>query len=138
MGKLYTRLHKEARAIQSFEVVLDLLATNEEQSVPATVEMAIIHHELAKAYYNIKNYSRAVQYGEKAIEMADALNHIVLAMNSRIIVAQSQVLLKDYAYAVDIFSSALNLAKRIGDKGPLLLIWRSLDDAKRLRGDIAV
>lgn len=87
MGKLYIRLHKEARAVHSFEVVLSL--SNESR----TIGMATILFLMAGANFNLKNYQSTVTQGQKAIDIAKDLLHI--EVNASTIVRQAQVLMKE-------------------------------------------
>ena len=98
LGKLYTRLQKDQRAITCFEAALKC------QSDP-TEEVCFILFELAKAHHNVKNYSKAVLHGQKAVEISDGLFNPRMGVNSRVVLAQANGTFPIFTYLIALLYS---------------------------------
>ncbi|KAJ8328399.1 hypothetical protein O5D80_003756 [Batrachochytrium dendrobatidis] len=123
IGRIYVKMRLYKDAIAAFEEKLVFSAKD-------SIERAWLLHDLGRCYLEIKNYAKAVSFGESCLASANSMNDSRWKLNAGVLVAQAQVQLKDFEGAIDCYSSALISARDLLDEAATQAINKALNDLK--------
>ncbi|NXJ96908.1 TTC25 protein, partial [Corythaixoides concolor] len=105
VGRVYARIGKFQHAIDTWEEKIPM--------AKSSLEKTWLFHEIGRCYLELNKAEAAHNYGEKSLQSAAEEGDVEWQLHATVLVAQSQVKLKDYRSAIVNFEKALQKAKLI-------------------------
>ncbi|KAM9296711.1 outer dynein arm-docking complex subunit 4 [Gastrophryne carolinensis] len=123
IGRVYARIRKFKEAVKVWEEKIPMATSN--------LEKTWLFHEIGRCYLELELLENANDYGLKSQLEAEEAGDVEWQLNANVLVAQTQVKLKDYQSAVTNFEKALELARIVSNMEAEQAIVTALEDARR-------
>lgn len=135
IGRICVKSKKFKEAINAFEEKLSL-------TVEDSIEKSWLFHDLGRCYLEIRQFEKALDYGQRSSSIADDLKDQRWGMNSRLLIAQvycnfkffkTIVRKKEYQASIETYEIALKSAKSLHDEVATRSITSALYDVNSMK-----
>ncbi|XP_008937572.1 PREDICTED: LOW QUALITY PROTEIN: tetratricopeptide repeat protein 25, partial [Merops nubicus] len=123
MGRVYARMGKFQQAIDVWKDKIPM--------AKSSLEKTWLFHEIGQCYLELGKAKAAQHYGKKSLQSADEEGDVEWQLHATMLVAQTQVKLKDYWSAILNFEKALEKAKLVHDEAAEEDIVKALEEVSK-------
>ncbi|NXG76216.1 TTC25 protein, partial [Baryphthengus martii] len=123
IGRVCVRIGKFQQAIDTWEEKIPM--------TKSSLEKAWLFHEIGRCYLELNKAEAAQNYGEKSLQSAEEEGDLEWELHATVLVAETQVKLKDYWSAIFKFEKALEKAKLLHNKAAQKAIIMALDEVSK-------
>ncbi|XP_041634188.1 outer dynein arm-docking complex subunit 4 [Cheilinus undulatus] len=123
IGQIYAQIGQYNQAIGFWEKKIPLVCDG--------LEKTWLLHNIGCCYLELERYNEARDYGINSVTAADEIADLKWQINANVLVAQSELKLRNFETSVSHFERALTQARLQDDHSAVNAIQKALDEAKQ-------
>ncbi|KAM6966353.1 outer dynein arm-docking complex subunit 4 [Tautogolabrus adspersus] len=123
IGQVYAQTGQYTQAIEFWEKKVPLVFD--------VLEKTWLFHNIGWCYLELKRHQEARDYGIRSVAAAEEIADVKWQINANVLVAQSELKLKNFESCISYFERALSKARLQDDHCAVNAIQKALDEAKQ-------